>query len=101
LIRFNGDGTLLFYSDSLEGADAPGDTPTPPKDVYDNLLSLDEVGPEGDNGALYTPGPNDPGFDPSGPSYHLISDVPEPGSLALLATGGLPLLGFLRRRRAA
>jgi hypothetical protein len=24
--------------------------------------------------------------------------VPEPGSLALLATGGLPLLGFLRRR---
>jgi hypothetical protein len=25
--------------------------------------------------------------------------VPEPGSLALLATGGLPLLGFLRRRR--
>lgn len=25
--------------------------------------------------------------------------VPEPGSLALLATGGMPLLGFLRRRR--
>ncbi len=27
--------------------------------------------------------------------------VPEPGSLALLATGGLPLLGFLRRRKRA
>jgi len=27
--------------------------------------------------------------------------VPEPTSMALLATGGLPLLGFLRRRRAA
>jgi hypothetical protein len=27
------------------------------------------------------------------------SVVPEPNSLALLATGGLPLLGFLRRRR--
>ncbi len=25
--------------------------------------------------------------------------APEPNSLALLATGGLPLLGFLRRRR--
>ena len=37
-------------------------------------------------------------------TYDIISDstvVPEPGSLALLATGGLPLLGFLRRRRAA
>jgi hypothetical protein len=27
------------------------------------------------------------------------SSVPEPNSLALLVTGGLPLLGFLRRRR--
>jgi hypothetical protein len=27
--------------------------------------------------------------------------APEPGSLALLATGGLPLLGFLRRRKLA
>lgn len=27
--------------------------------------------------------------------------VPEPGSLALLVTGGLPLLGFLRRRKRA
>jgi hypothetical protein len=27
--------------------------------------------------------------------------TPEPGSLALLATGGLPLLGLLRRRRTA
>jgi hypothetical protein len=35
-------------------------------------------------------------------SYIVYSDagvVPEPGSLSLLATGGLPLLGLLRRRR--
>src|SRR5207244_1507663 len=25
--------------------------------------------------------------------------APEPGSLALLATGGMPLIGFLRRRK--
>lgn len=30
-----------------------------------------------------------------------ISPTPEPSGLALLFTGGLPLLGFLRRRRAA
>lgn len=33
--------------------------------------------------------------------FQFASPVPEPGSLALLATGGLPLLGLLRRRRMA
>jgi hypothetical protein len=38
----------------------------------------------------------------AGPNFLLgptPSSTPEPNSLALLATGGLPLLGFLRRRR--
>ena len=29
-IRFNGNGTLLFYSDNVDGFDAPADTPGPP-----------------------------------------------------------------------
>jgi hypothetical protein len=107
VLRFNGDGTLIFYSDNLDGFDAPGDTPTPPRVLYANQASIPEIGLEGDNGAFYTPAANAPGFDPSGPTYHFISDghtpvVPEPSSLALLLGGllsGTPFgLSRLRRR---
>jgi hypothetical protein len=40
--------------------------------------------------------PNDPG----GSTIPDPNAVPEPGSMALLALGGLPVLGVLRRRRA-
>ena len=107
LIRFNPNGTLVFYSDSGDGVDSLADQSAFPTGLYDNQLTVDEVGDEGNNGAIYTPTQGQPGFvaGAAGPvTYDIISDstvVPEPGSLALLATGGLPLLGFLRRRRAA
>jgi hypothetical protein len=49
---------------------------------------------------LYVKGPGDDGSRlVSAQELRSASTTPEPSSLALLATGGLPLLGFLRRRR--
>lgn len=107
IIRFNpssftgGSGSLVFYSDNLDGVDSPADTGFPTA-LYANNLTVNEVGPEGSNGYVYTPTAGQPGFvsGAGGPvTYEIYSDVPEPGSLGLLATGGLPLLGLLRRRR--
>jgi len=113
VIRFNGNGTIIFYSDNLDGADDPADTPSPPGGFYGNFLTLPEIGPEGNNGATYTPLPGQPGFDPANPgtTYRFQSDgaivvpaaVPEPASITLLGAGlgGAGLLNWVRRRRAA
>jgi hypothetical protein len=102
-IRFNGNGTLDFYSDNVPIADSLGDTPSPPLAFYPNLVTISEVGPEGNNSATYTPTAGQPGFDPSGPTYHFISDgvaaVPEPASIAILGAGLLGVAFFSRRRR--
>lgn len=50
---------------------------------------VNEIGPEGNNYADYTPAnqTSDPTV-----TYHFISDIPEPATLALLSLGGLALL---------
>jgi hypothetical protein len=98
VVRFNGNGTLIFYSDNIGGFDSLGDTTGPPRGNYTNMVTIPELGPEGNNGAIYAPTSSQPGWDPSIPTYHFISDsVPEPGPLLLLGTGlgmlGLKLLG--------
>jgi len=100
VVRFNanqmgaggGTGTLVFYSDNVDGFDSLADTFGPPGALYANNITILEVGTEANNGAIYTPTAGQPGFvaGASAPVvYNLISDnVPEP------ATWGLMLLGL-------
>jgi PEP-CTERM motif-containing protein len=110
VVRFNPAGTgnpdyqasLLFYSDNIDGFDSTGDTSAPPGSLYTNTVTIPEVGAEGNNGAVYTPTANEPGFVAGfSVSYNLISDsvaAPEPATYTLLV-GGLAGLAFAIRKR--
>jgi hypothetical protein len=104
VLRFDGNNTLFFFSDvSLaDPKDSPADVGLP-STYLGNTVIFSETGPEaGPNGLFgYTPGVNDPGVNTAGAIYNFISDVPEPGSLTLLACG-LGICGFgIRRRKLA
>ncbi|MHB8530601.1 MAG: PEPxxWA-CTERM sorting domain-containing protein [Caulobacteraceae bacterium] len=96
-------GSLVFYSDNVDGFDSLGDTSGPPTALYTNSVTIQEVGSEGNNGAIYTPIAGQPGFvaGAAGPViYDFISDsVPEPASWALMMVG-VGAVGFSLRRRA-
>jgi hypothetical protein len=107
VVRFNPAGTggagypasLVFYSDNTDGVDALADTPSPPTATYPNTVTIQEVGPEGNNGAVYVPVAGQPGFVAGFvTTYNLVSDgtIPEPTTLALVTLGGASL--SLRRR---
>jgi hypothetical protein len=67
------------------------DTPNPSNFGVNGFNgTLQEVGPEGNNGFNWFPGGN---------TYHGISDVPEPATVTLLGFGMLGLLAYVWRRR--
>ena len=98
--RFDGNFKLIFYSDSIDGYDSPGDTPGTPDPFLPNQVFQNELVSGNISYVDYTPGANDPGFNGSGPSYHFVSEgtVPEPGA-ALLLLSGLVIFGLARLRR--
>jgi hypothetical protein len=111
VIRFwnptgNGPSQIIFYSDvsSADPADAPADTGLPQQLIIapTNPVFINEVGPEGNNGAVYIPGGLQ-GTIPGavGLQYNIISDVPEPSAVALTIVGAGLLVFALKTRRQA
>jgi hypothetical protein len=93
---------IYFFSLADEDPPTLADVPVLPSPQANNFV-IDEVGPEGNNGAFYWPTANQPGYVTVAPyagavAYNIISDVPEPSALALLGLAG-GLLAVLRRRQ--
>jgi hypothetical protein len=110
LLRFDANGGITVFSDLESGETSPdlADVPVIPSPVTP-FLTLPETDPKGGpaieggvNGLFgYTPTPGMPGSLPTGGQiiYNFTSDVPEPGSICLLAVGASALM--LRRRAVA
>ena len=106
VVRFftipGGPTVTLFYSDNGDGVDAPADTGLP-INALTNAVLIQEVGPEGANGATYTPTAGQPGFFNTDFTftYDIVSDsgVPEPASMMLMGAGIVALAAFKRYRR--
>ena len=113
LIRWNANNaTLVFYSD-IETSDLP---PFDSADIglptafYPNVFSVTETGlfgqpysETGPNGYVYVPAVGQPGSDPNNPlnqpTYIIISDVPEPGTVALVGLSLVGALAVIRRKK--
>ncbi len=90
---------IIFYSDAsaADPADSPADSGLPQQLI--NPVFINEIGPEGNNGALYTPPAGGPGSFPGALiQYNIISDVPEPNTVALTIAGAALLFVTLRKQ---
>jgi hypothetical protein len=101
LIRFlpstaGAQSLMIFYSDLSEPIDPSSlaDTGLPRSP---NAIPINEVGPEGNDGAVWTPAPGLPGSTSAPVQYNIISDVPEPGAAALCGLGLLFVVNRFRR----
>jgi hypothetical protein len=101
LIRFlpsagGAQSLMIFYSDLDDASDPDSlaDTGLPPAP---NAIPINEVGPEGNNGAKWLPTPGQPGSTSVPVQYNFISDVPEPGASALCGLGFLFVVNRFRR----
>jgi hypothetical protein len=93
---------IIFYSD-VETGEPNTDLADTGLPVSPNAFLIPEMGPEGNNGATWNPLVGQPGSLPTGGQvvYQIISDVPEPNAVALVAIGGGLLLYALKRRQRA
>ena len=107
LIRWNGNGTVVFYSDIEAGESNPDLADVGLPTAYNPLVvTVTETGlfghpytEAGPNGYVWTPAVQEPGYTPGGITYTIISDIPEPGTVALVGLGLVGLLAIIRRRR--
>jgi hypothetical protein len=109
MLRFDGHGGVYFFSDLEPNESNPdlADVPQIPLVIQGNSAVIMEVGPEGNNGALWTPPPGFAGDDTSGLypgiQYNIISDIPEPASVSLLLAGAavwrIKIKSRLKRQR--
>jgi hypothetical protein len=101
VIRFTGN-LMIFYSDNGDGVDSPADTGLPQNVFSTNVVTINEIGPEGNNGATYVPVSGQPGYFSTDftATYNIVSDgvVPEPSTMVLFVAGILGL-GTWRRFR--
>ena len=101
VIRFNGNGTLIFYQANVDGGpNLPGNSPSPPGALYGNVLELDRTTPHNTSLIVYAPVVGQPGYDGSNPTYDIYTytATPEPSTAMLLFVTGTFVAGFLTIR---
>jgi hypothetical protein len=98
VVRFNENGTIVFYSELPE---TPAEVPDLadvglPTVIFGNPIYLLEEGSEGYNWVDYTPAIGQPGYlsNYPGATYHIISDVPEPSTAILFCIGVIGLWAY-------
>ena len=94
----SGPGILIFYSDQDDPVLSLADTGLPTT-LLSNVTLISEVGPEGDNGATYSPSGPEVGRLDAATNYVFISDSPEPSTVVLTASGLIAAALLVRRFR--
>jgi PEP-CTERM motif len=86
---------LFFQSDSRNGFTAPADVASFSFDSSP-IFQINEINGKG----IWAPAVGQAGYNSNNPNYTFISDVPEPGTAALMGLAGVAFLLVIRRAQA-